>query len=356
MMMIGFCSPFSGQMGNRMFASPNAASGAGDDLFLPYLCLREAALQQGIDCQTVDMYGMEQFDAFVFTEMPEIDNFCLLHARQAGKPAFLIISENYFLWKPNADRRRYSDFDVVFTYDDSVVDGEIVVKLNYAFDLPRSINLSIEHKNKLAVMICSNHKRDNANLVYAQRRHTIQWFEKNHPDDFDLYGLGWDRGTTAFQSYPGLHRTLQRTGLLKLFPRRMYSSWRGTVVRKRDVLGKYRFGFCYENTDKIPGYITEKIFDVMMAGTVPVYLGANNTCDHIPRACFINRAEFADFESLYAYLKRMPDSDYAGYLQNIRNFLSSDLSREFYISTFVQTLISTFLHHKKAGYAGSYDR
>jgi len=145
---------------------------------------------------------LDEFDAFVFCEMPEDGNLYLRHAEQNGKPAYLIICENYFIWKPNANRNRYHDFDAVFTYDDDAVDDRRILKLNYSFDLPRSIGLSIEHKKKLAVMICSNPKRDRKNLIYAQRRETIHWFEENHPDDFDLYGFGWDCGTAPFQSHP----------------------------------------------------------------------------------------------------------------------------------------------------------
>ena len=346
-MKIAFYSLFPDQMNNHMFTDPNYASGSGDNLLLPLIRLREAALKQGIDCMTADMADINSFDSFVFCEMPEPDNVYFLYAKQNGKPAYLIINENYFIWKPNADRKRYSDFDVVFTYDDDAVDGRRVVKLNYAFDLPFSIDLSTEHRQKLAVMICSNSKRERKNLSYAQRRETIHWFEKHHPDDFDLYGMGWDRGTVAFQSYRAVHRMLHLTGILKVLPRRKYPSWKGCVVRKRDVLGKYRFGFCYENTDKIPGYITEKIFDVMMAGTVPVYLGAENTNRHIPRTCFIDRADFNDHESLYVYLARMSDSEYRKYQESIDAFLSSEQAREFSITTYVETLISAFRCNQK---------
>ena len=344
-MKIGFHSVFVDQMGNRLFADPNVAS--GDDLLLPFIRLRETALQHGIDCQTADMAELNEFDAFVFCEMPERRNRVLQYAKQNGKPVFLIIMENYFIRKENANRRRYKEFDAVFTYDDMALNGAHVVKINYAFDLPCSINQSIEHKQKLAVMIFSNSKRDRKNLIYAQRRDTIHWFEKNHPDDFDLYGFGWDRGTAPFQSYPVFQRVLRLAGILKILPRRKYPSWKGCVVRKRDVLSKYRFGFCYENTDKIPGFVTEKIFDVMLAGTVPVYLGAENTGCHIPQTCFINRACFKDHEALYAYITNMSDSEYMTYLQNIQAFLSSDRSSEFSIATFVRTLLSVFQRNRK---------
>ncbi len=346
-MNIAFYSSFPSQMANRLFAEANCSSGAGDNLLLPMVRLREAARKRGIECQTADMADVNSFDAFVFCEMPEPDNFYLLHAKQNSKPLYLMISENYFIWKPNSDKKRYSVFDVVFTYDDNALADPRVLKLNYAFDLPCSIDCSIERKQKLACMIFSNPKRDRKNLIYAQRRDTIHWFEKWHPDDFDLYGFGWDRGTAPFQTYPVLQRFLRHTGIMKILPWRKYPSWKGCVVRKRDVLGKYRFGFCYENTDKIPGYITEKIFDVMVAGTVPVYIGADNTTLHIPQNCFINRASFKDHETLYAYIANMPEADYMTYLQNIQNFLSTSQSSEFSITTYVQTLLSVFQRNRK---------
>jgi hypothetical protein len=29
--------------------------------------------------------------------------------------------------------------------------------------------------------------------LYSKRVEAIKWFEKNHPEDFDFYGIGWDR-------------------------------------------------------------------------------------------------------------------------------------------------------------------
>ncbi|WP_226896450.1 glycosyltransferase family 10 domain-containing protein [Poseidonibacter ostreae] len=60
----------------------------------------------------------------------------------------------------------------------------------------------------------------------------------------------------------------------------------------------------------MPGYITEKIFDSFFAGCVPVYLGADNITEHIPKECFIDKREFDTYEKLYKYLKNMSDEEY----------------------------------------------
>lgn len=345
-MKIGFYSPLDSLMRNQMFLDSNTASGAGDDLLLPFVRLREVANQQGVECVTVDALPIGSFDAFVFCEMPDASDAFLMAAKKTGKSCYLIICENHYLCRPNGDVARYQDFERVFTYNDDVVDNERVIKLNYAFDLPKSISGLNETKEKLAVMICSNHKRDVKHLVYAERRETIKWFQDHQPDAFDLYGLGWDRGILPFQTRPRLQRSLRRFGLLRFFPRKKFTSWRGAVARKRDVLGKYRFGFCYENTAKIPGYITEKIFDVMMAATVPVYLGPENANRHIPEDCFINRAEFVDHEALFTYLSEMPEERYVEYIEAIESFLNSRRSYEFSIACFVERILTTITEKK----------
>ena len=41
---------------------------------------------------------------------------------------------------------------------------------------------------------------------------------------------------------------------------------------KRETIGRFMFNMAFENSLE-PGYVTEKPFDAMIAGTVPVYLG-----------------------------------------------------------------------------------
>ena len=67
---------------------------------------------------------------------------------------------------------------------------------------------------------------------------------------------------------------------------------------KYHALAQYRFCLCFENELDTPGYITEKLFDCFFCGTVPIYLGASNIEDYVPKDCFIDMHEFADFGAL----------------------------------------------------------
>ena len=58
------------------------------------------------------------------------------------------------------------------------------------------------------------------------------------------------------------------------------------------VFSQYKFIICFENS-KTPGYITEKIFNVFLAGSIPIYDGAPNITD------YINIEAFIPFDNLF---------------------------------------------------------
>jgi hypothetical protein len=101
------------------------------------------------------------------------------------------------------------------------------------------------------------------------------------------------------------------------------------VTNKLETLSNYRFCIAFENCDSAPGYITEKMLDCLLAGVVPIYWGAPNVTDHIPKECFIDIRDFNSYEEL---LKFVRDVDYARYLQYlgaINTFLASRASMQF---------------------------
>lgn len=69
------------------------------------------------------------------------------------------------------------------------------------------------------------------------------------------------------------------------------------------VLKNDQFCVCYENTKDVRGYVSEKIFDCFKAGVVPVYLGASNICEYVPKSSFVDRRDFASDQEVYDFLK-----------------------------------------------------
>ena len=64
--------------------------------------------------------------------------------------------------------------------------------MNYAFKFPGTIPVDLSCKNKLCVLIVSNKFSCDKDELYSKRKEFIRWFEKNHPNDFDLYGRDWN--------------------------------------------------------------------------------------------------------------------------------------------------------------------
>ena len=184
-------------------------------------------------------------------------------------------------------------------------------------------------------MIAAHKSASHPLELYTERERAIRWFEENHPGEFDLFGIGWDRFTFTG---PKPLRALNRINLFtRLFAPR-FPSYKGPVDFKRPVLEKYKFAIAYENAREVPGYITEKIFDCMFAGCVPVYRGAPDIAKYVPRACFIDRREFKTHDELYAFMKAITPADYAAKIGAIAGYLASDKPYQFSDKCFAETV------------------
>jgi hypothetical protein len=108
---------------------------------------------------------------------------------------------------------------------------------------------------------------------------------------------------------------------------------------KLETIAAHKFTLAFENSIA-PDYVTEKFFDPLVAGSVPVYLGAPNIADFAPGDhCYIDVADFAGPGSLGAYLDHLDrhDDEYDEYLrwkdggpdQRFRSLVASTSPRPF---------------------------
>jgi hypothetical protein len=85
---------------------------------------------------------------------------------------------------------------------------------------------------------------------------------------------------------------------------------------KLSTCSRYKFSLAFENAIA-PDYVTEKLYEPLVAGSVPVYLGAPNVARLAPREdCFINAADFSGPDELAGYLLELDRDElaYARYL------------------------------------------
>lgn len=301
-----------------------------DNCLYPFYILKERLKEVNIVLATSDINTIKDSDIIIYNEMPA-SKPCF----QNSKRKYLIILESEIIKPGNWGESNHAYFDKVFTWNDDLVDNEKYIKINFSYDLPTNINKSFEGK-KLCTLIAGNKKNNHYLELYSKRVEAIRWFEKNKPNDFDLYGLGWDE---FYFTGSRPVRLLNKIKLLVDFFKPYYPSYRGKVSEKKSTLEKYKFAICYENAKDIPGYITEKIFDCFFAGCIPIYWGANNVSDHIPEGCYIDRRLFNTHEGLYDYISSINESEYLERLSSIECFLTSDKAKQFSSEFFARTII-----------------
>jgi hypothetical protein len=226
-------------------------------------------------------------------------------------------------WSPALHER----FSTILTWNDACVDGRRFHKFCWPQtpDFPEMASVPFE-KRKLLVNISMNKSSRHPRELYSARRTAIRYFERACPGHFDLYGIGWDRVAE---------------GGLSPNPTVPYTSYRGPVPNKWEVLPLYRFALAYENLRDEPGYITEKIFDVMRAGCVPVYWGAPNVADFVDRDAFVDRRDFSSDEELAAYLAGTSEQEFQRRQAAIREYLDSPRFARFLPPAFAATLATT---------------
>lgn len=71
---------------------------------------------------------------------------------------------------------------------------------------------------------------------------------------------------------------------------------------KRNIISSYKFTLAFENAIS-PDYVTEKFFEPLLAGSIPIYLGAPNVQDFAPGDhCYIDVRDFPDPKDLANFL------------------------------------------------------
>ncbi|MCH9621548.1 MAG: hypothetical protein S4CHLAM20_09700 [Chlamydiia bacterium] len=287
----------------------------------PYEALRDFYIERGYDFRLVlpDVLDKEFYNnlSCIFANNIRPAKFIRTLGKAGMKKIIIIQTEPPHVVPLNYVQNYLDRYPKILTYNNDMVDGKKFKKYNFPRPILDIVDDIVPFKEKKLCALINSHKRSlykNRDQLYTARKRVIKYFEVNHPEDFDLYGNGW--------------------------PKSSYPSYQGTVKSKTDVLKHYKFTFTYENIKELPGYVTEKIFDAMIAGSVPIYLGAPDICDIVPKECFVDARNFNSFDEIYRYISQMSEERYQEHIEAIKAFLLSDKAYPFGIESFVKTLVT----------------
>lgn len=172
-------------------------------------------------------------------------------------------------------------------------------------------NMSFADK-RLLVAVSMNRWSYMPQSTYSIRKLAYRHFERAFPEQFDLYGFGWNAPSIFYERW---------------FGHPIFPSWRGpidnTYEAKVQKIAAYKFALCFENNASEPGYISEKITDCLCARCVPIYYGSKGTDELIPRDAWIDLRDFRNFAELGNFLSSMNEERYNQYIAAIDQFMES---------------------------------
>jgi len=295
-----------------------------DHCLQPMINLKKHAEEQGIAVHTADLYFSGKVDA------KNVDYYSLGVQRdyaQLQKDKKLTLKAFFVFEPPVVEPRLYEAlpmlthyFPKVYVhntegdgYDLKGIEQSKLEKLYWPQPFANVLDCWKRDERLSRVVVINGHHRPllKKRELYSARIEAMAALHKKGM--VDLYGRGWERWfarTSLWWPYWRHQLTLRQI-------------YQGPCESKYDVLSQYRFALCFENY-VMKGYITEKLFDCLYAGTIPIYLGAPDIAQYVPENCFIDMRKYESYAALWDGLVRLSEADLNKIKQAGRQFIESE--------------------------------
>lgn len=278
---------------------------------------------------------------------------------QPGPPkanAFLLRMESGFVVPENDDVRLLKQYAEVFTWDTELANRHGFHWLAHPQDPPQSNQaqqaqwLSFTERPISFCLFAANKSMRGATAtdLYPERQRVIEWFEANAPSEFQLYGRHWDLPMASRSVSGAFQRALGKAGLLK----QGLAVYRGSVPDKAPILRQAKFSFALENAEGLSGYLSEKLFDCLYEGCLPIYLGDPRVKAILPPMAYIPYLRGESLPELYTRLMNMTEAEYADRQATIADFLRSEpckaLSSDGFGESVAEVIVNFLDRHRLA--------
>jgi hypothetical protein len=329
--------------------------------------LYDLACSKSIEIATSDIVPLQEADIILFVNLPRFKQ-SVIEVRELCPNACLVLlaCESPAVQPHSLVPANLSIFDVVFTYSQSLVATSANCHLmppgsgyvpkqppsfipfaqrRFAILVNSNINTGVLRSPRpwqLIVPFISIRRngwtlplkhaiQTSLHTRYYMRRRFAKAAARLRIADFDIYGRGWE--------------PLRSGWFYRFFPEKQSPHWRGTLnTDKLDTLCHYKYTFCYENYSGNEGYISEKIFDALAAGSVPLCLGDRRLKQWFPAGSVVFREDFASDEAMIRDLLNWDESKWLSYYNAGQAFIRSDRFKRFLPDTFARRVIDVLSH------------
>ena len=289
-------------------------------------------------------------DVAVFWDCPRMDDPDLRRCLSQAIPFLVVISENLHL-QPHATYQELKPLArKILTYDLDEVDGQKVFWLPYSLDMKagcRNRESVLEQaRPHLLGMVNSWKKSELPGDLYGKRNRLAIQAGKILKREMFLAGSGWDRHLVHLLKW---QRSLAKR--CPSFARSLFrwpnSAYRGVLElgkAKLQALATCEFALVPENCSSLRGYITEKIFNALFAGCIPIYQGHPEATRWLPPETFVPMERFRNGAQLVQFLRAMTLEEKKAYQEAGTRFLEGRAMEFFDVDKYVDV----FRHHLKS--------
>lgn len=329
-----FIDPSYSAYNNNLLFDANNTFLNRDDTLKPFIDFKNQLTALNVEVNTFDLY--EQIEDSNTASKSLYWSFGYLRDyEQLSKNKKLILDAFFILEPPLVAQHLYDQLPMLTRYFNrvyvhningdgfSLVDVDIKKLRKLYWPQPHSEPLdkfASNFKRQLAIaMICGLHKPKNgfSKELYSERIKALVHLSQNIK--FDLYGRGW--GKLFSRNALWLPYLLNYSKIMKHF--------KGSVESKFTTYSNYDFALCFENLE-MKGYITEKIFDCFYAGVIPIYWGASDIENYIPKNCYIHFKDFKNYNDLSKHLLNLSNSDKDLFRTHAKIFLQSEAGKKYH--------------------------
>ncbi len=346
---------YNSRMKQTVYFVPFSEEGLENKLFAPYSdpnanvppfpFLKEYLSARGYDVSTIDFWKPEEHrpdNILIVFDHPPTGYFKWAYKIKnaiSGKSNFPIKNEKLggilnkfskkilFLWESPANTPwMYRDLEKIKKLYDAVY-SVLKIEGTSRFYYPQIFDSwNREYfdrtRNKFMVLINGPHRAKGyfKYELYSERVRALKYFVGFN--EVDVYGKGWE--------------TSKDSAIRK--------NAKGWAKNKNEIMSRYAFALCFENATW-PGYVTEKIFDCMLVGTIPIYWGAPDIEEYVPADCFIDMRKFitrgtrVNYGELRTFLHALTPREIQGYKEAMRAYFESASFKKFTPEYFAETVL-----------------
>jgi len=310
---IGIAPSHKGALANKIFEVKEDR----DSIREPWLRLKKRIEDSGGNLATADVVLSEQWKSldaliclrpdftflYILKIIKRFPDVKLIFVQTEEEAVTKFCSPRYFLFR--------NLYDVCLSWrTDIPLDRRLIHQ--FYVNPRRTYNVG-NSWDKSVLLIASNKLKESlkSGFIYPLRLEYIELLRK-YFDRCHIAGYGWDKPVLNGVEYIG------------------------EVENKQEVYMGYTFALIIENSAESGG-ISEKIFDAMSGGCIPLYMGAPDVLDFIPEGCFINLREISR-NSLAEKIDKLSLDEIKSYRNNIREFLTSQRYSLFTTEEFIENL------------------